>query len=110
MSDKNNPRTFYEELNVAGNQLVEKIESLIKEGNVRRLIIKDANGKTLVEMPLTIGVVVGTGLAWVAMPLAVVGAVAALVARVQVIIERYENPEDAEKEREEAAPSDRPTA
>jgi hypothetical protein len=93
-----NTRTFYEEISVAGNQLVERLEALIKQGNIRRLIIKDQNGKVLLEMPLTIGVVAGTGIAMMAFPLAVLGAVAAIVTRVQVIIERYEDPADAEKE------------
>lgn len=96
----NPPRTFYEEISVAGNQLVERIEEMIKQGNIRRLIIKDANGKVLLEMPLTVGVAAGAGLAYFAMPLAILGAVAALVARVQVVIERYENPSDAEKEQQ----------
>jgi hypothetical protein len=104
MTDQNkntqgNTRTFYEEVSVAGNQLVERLEAMIKEGNIRRLIIKDQTGKTLLEMPLTLGVVAGTGIAMMAFPIAVLGAVAALVTRVQVIIERYENPADAEKEK-----------
>jgi hypothetical protein len=53
-------------------------------------------------MPLTIGVAAGAGLAYFAMPLAILGTVAALVARVQVVLERYENPADAEKEQEPA--------
>src|SRR4051812_7062989 len=99
--DKNtqtNTRTFYEEVSVAGNQLVERLEAMIKQGNIRRLIIKDQTGKTLLEMPLTLGVVAGTTIAMMAFPLAVVGAVAAVVTKVQIIVERYENPADAEKE------------
>ncbi len=92
------PRTFFEELSIAGNQLVERIEGLIKEGNIRRLIIKDQNNRTLLEVPLTIGVVAGTALSYFAMPLAVLGTVAGLMAKVQVVIERYENPADAEKD------------
>ncbi|MEP7288843.1 MAG: DUF4342 domain-containing protein [Chloroflexota bacterium] len=98
MTDKNtqgSPRTFYEEISVAGNQLVERIEAMIKEGNIRRLILKDGNGRTILEIPLTLGVVAGTGLAYFALPLALIGAVAAYVAKVHVVIERYENPADA---------------
>ncbi len=97
-NSQGNPRTFYEEISIAGNQLVEQIEKMIKEGNIRRLIIKEPGGRTLLEIPLTLGVVAGTGLAWFALPLAVLGAVAAYVAKVQVVIERYENPADAAKE------------
>lgn len=92
------PRTFYEDISVAGNQLVEQVEKLIKEGNIRRLIVKDQNGRTLIEMPLTLGVVASAGVAMMAWPLAVIGALAALVTRVQIIVERYENPADAEKD------------
>src|SRR5215468_4420417 len=97
-NSQGNPRTFYEEISIAGNQLVEQIEKLIKEGNIRRLILKEPNGRTLLEIPLTIGVVAGTGLALYAMPLAIIAAVAAYVAKVQVVIERYENPADAAKD------------
>jgi hypothetical protein len=92
------PRTFYEEISLAGNQLVERLEAMIKEGNIRRVILKDVNGKTLLEMPLTLGVVAGVGVAAMAFPLAVLGAAAAFLARVQLIVERYENPADAERE------------
>src|SRR5262249_22825364 len=101
-----NPRTFTEELSIAGNQLVEKIEQLIKEGNIRRIILKEQGGRTLLEMPRTSGAVVGTGIAISAMPLAIIAAVAAYVAKVQVVIERYENPADAEKEKEAQPPAE----
>jgi DNA-binding Lrp family transcriptional regulator len=91
-------RTVAEELNVAGNQLLERVQELIKEGNIRRLILKDANDKTLIEMPLTLGVVAGAGVALFAPVLAAVGAVAALVTHVKIVIERYEDPTDAERE------------
>lgn len=95
---QNTPRSFSEEISVAGNQLIEKLQSLINEGNIRRLTIKDKDGRTLLEVPLTLGVVAGTGVAFFAPFLAAVGAIAALVAQVQVIVERYEDPADAEKE------------
>jgi hypothetical protein len=101
MTDKNPqeaPRSFYEEISVAGNQLVERINTLVNEGNIRRLIIKDNAGRTLLEVPLTLGVVAGTSVALFAPFLAAVGAIAALVAQVRIIVERYENPADAAKE------------
>jgi uncharacterized membrane protein len=101
MTDKNpqdSPRSFYEEINVAGNQLIERLNSLVQEGNIRRLIIKESNGRTLLEVPLTLGVVAGTGVAFFAPFLAAIGVIAALVAQVQIVIERYEDPADAAKE------------
>ena len=92
------PRSFYEEISVAGNQLVERLNALVAEGNIRRLIIKDSSGRTLLEVPLTLGVVAGTSVAFFAPFLAAIGAIAALVAQVQIVIERYENPDDAAKE------------
>jgi uncharacterized membrane protein len=103
MSDKNPqeaPRSFYEEISVAGNQLLERINTLVSEGNIRRLIIKDNTGRTLLEVPLTLGVVAGTSVALFAPFLAAVGAIAALVAQVRIVVERYENPADADKEQE----------
>ena len=95
------PHTFPEELSVAGNQLLDRLQTLLQEGNIRRLIIKDGNNdRTLIEVPLTLGVVAGAGLLVFIPPfLAAVGAIAALVANVRIVIERYENPEDAEKEK-----------
>lgn len=64
------------EFKVKGKELLQKIEDLIHEGNVRRIIIKDSNGKVFIEIPLTIGIV-GT----IAAPImAAVGALAGLVA------------------------------
>ena len=73
-----------EEFKVSGDELVEKVKQLIKEGNVRRIIIKNKDGKTLIEVPLTIGVI-GVVLAPV---LAAVGAIAALVTECSIVVER----------------------
>ncbi|MDX2775750.1 DUF4342 domain-containing protein [Streptomyces caniscabiei] len=73
-----------EEFSVNGEELLAKVKGLINEGNIRRLIIKGEDGKTLVEFPLTIGVV-GVVLA----PMfAAVGAIAALVAKCTIVVER----------------------
>lgn len=76
-----------EEFTVNGEELLAKVKSLINEGNIRRIIIKDEQGKTLVELPLTIGVV-GALLAPV---LAAVGAIAALVTKCTIIVERRDS-------------------
>ncbi len=82
MSDKKT----YEEFKISGDQLNAKVKQLIAEGNVRRLIIKDKDGKTIIEIPLTIGIV-GIVLAPV---LAAVGAIAALVTECTILVERTE--------------------
>jgi len=73
-----------ETFKVKGEDLIAKIKQLIKEGNVRRITIKDKQGKTLVVLPLTLGVV-GAVLAPV---LAAVGAIAALVTECTISVER----------------------
>jgi hypothetical protein len=93
------PRSFYEEFTVAGNQLVEKIKELLEAGNIRRLIIKDKTGKrTYLEIPLTLGVAAGAGLTVFAPFLAAVAGLATMLNQAQIVIERYEDPEDAQKE------------
>lgn len=77
-------KTTHEEFKVDGEDLIRKVKQLINEGNVRRIIIKTKDGKHLVELPLTIGVV-GAVLAPV---LAAVGAIAALVTECTIVVER----------------------
>lgn len=79
-----------EEFRVDGEDLLKKIKSLIKEGNIRRITIKNKESKTIIEIPLTIGVV-GTLL----LPtLAAVGAIAALVKECTITVEREVNKSD----------------
>jgi len=80
-------RVHTEEFNVNGEELLARIKKLIHEGNIRRIIIKDKEGKTVMEIPLTIGVV-GVLLA---PTLAALGAVAALVTEAMVVVEKVES-------------------
>jgi hypothetical protein len=74
----------FEELKVQAGELVDKVKELIHEGNVRRIIIKDESGHTFMELPLTVAAV-----GVVAVPvLAALGALAAMVAKFQVVVER----------------------
>ncbi len=76
--------SFYEEFKVRGKDLVEKIKSLVHEGNVRRIILKDEKGQTFLEIPLTVAAVGA-----IAVPLlAALGAIAALVANFTLVVER----------------------
>jgi hypothetical protein len=74
---------------VAGEELLKKIKELIHEGNVNRIIIKNEEGKTYLEIPVTIGVI-GTVLAPV---FAAVGALAALAARFSIEVVRADEKE-----------------
>jgi hypothetical protein len=77
---------FIEEVEILGRDLVDKVKSLLHEGNVQRIIVKDEHGNTFIEIPVTVAVI-GTILAPL---LAAVGALSALVAKVKVIIVRAE--------------------
>jgi hypothetical protein len=73
-----------EEFRVNGEELLAKIKELVHEGNIRRIIIKDKDGKILIEFPLTFGVV---GII-LAPTLAAVGAIAALVTEATIVVEK----------------------
>jgi hypothetical protein len=81
-----------ESFKVSGEDLFNKIKEIIKEGNARRIIIKNEKDEVIVEFPLTIGAV-GAVLAPV---LAAVGAIAALATKCTIIVEKKED-EDEEK-------------
>ncbi len=82
MNEKN--RT--EEFSVNGEELLARIKTLLHEGNIRRIIIRDKQGRTFMEIPLTVGVA-GVLLA---PTLAAVGALAALVSEAQIVVEKAE--------------------
>lgn len=76
--------TKKEEFKVSGEDVVKTVKNLIKEGNIRRLSIKNEEGKTVIEIPLTVGVVGALLLP----TLAAVGAIAALVTKCTIVVER----------------------
>lgn len=73
-----------EEFKVSGSAVIKKIKELIAEGNIRRIIIKNEEGKVLMEFPLTVAVV-GTVVAPI---LAAVGALTALVSNCTIVVEK----------------------
>jgi hypothetical protein len=77
------------EFRVSGEDLLKKVRDLIREGNIRRIIIQDEQGKTYLEIPLTFGVV-GVVLApiWAA-----IGALAAMAANFKIRIVKREDPD-----------------
>ena len=77
---------FVEEIQVLGRDLVDKVRSLIHEGNVQRIIVKDEHGNTFVEIPVTVAAVSVI----LAPLLAALGAISALVARFTVVVVRSE--------------------
>lgn len=75
-----------EEFRVNGEEILTKVKELIREGNIRSIIIKNDDGKTLINIPLTVGVV-GTV---IAPQLAAIGAIAALLSHGTIVIEKEE--------------------
>ncbi len=76
--------TTTQKIDVKSGHLVEKVKDLLHEGNVRRIIIKDSDGKTVMEVPVTLGVV---GF-FVAPTMAAIGTLAALAADYSIEVER----------------------
>jgi len=79
-------RTRTEEIKLDGGKVLDKIKELIHQGNIRRIILKNEDGKTLIEIPLTLGLV-GAALLPV---FAAVGALAAVVTRMVIVVEKTE--------------------
>ena len=82
-------KTFFEEIKVLGHELADKVKALIHEGNVRRIIIKNEQGHTFVEIPVTVAAV-GAVFAPV---LAAVGALAAMAAKFTIVVGKAKEPE-----------------
>ena len=85
-----------EEFKVSGSDILDTVKRVIAEGNARRIIIKNEAGNTLIEFPVTIGAI-GVLIAPV---LAAVGAIAALVTKCTIVVERRDDmpPKDVPKE------------
>ena len=73
-----------EEFKIDGKEVTDKVKQLIKEGNVRRIIIKNSSGKSLIEIPVTVGVIGAVFLP----TLAAIGALAALLTKCTLVVER----------------------
>ncbi|MEO8026644.1 MAG: DUF4342 domain-containing protein [Bryobacteraceae bacterium] len=96
---------FVEEIQVLGRDLVDKVGTLVHDGNVNRIIIKDEKGNTFVEIPVTVAAV---GAVFAPL-LAAVGAIAALVARFTIVVERSSpqpGPEDTPADKSSSPSSD----
>lgn len=102
-------RTFTEEIEVMGNQLIEQVKELLAQGNVRQLRIKTSDGDIVLETPLTYGVVAGGAVALAAPWLAILGAIAAFVTHVNVEVVREVDDPDADETRPADA-ADNPSA
>ena len=83
-----------ERVTVAGHDLIGFLKNAIAEGNVRRLVVRKADGTPLLDIPLTAGVAVGGVFTLLAPFLAALGAIAALFSKVQVDVQRNIEPRE----------------
>ena len=88
MKSPQRAKPIVEKIEVAGDQLVTKVNELLQDINARRVVIKDQRGQELLSLPLNVSVVAGGLLSLASPVLAAVGALAALVARVHLEVER----------------------
>ncbi len=84
---KEGENSTHESFKVSGDELLDKIKEIIREGNARRIIIKNDKDITIMEFPLTVGAI-GAVLAPV---FAAVGALAALASHCTIVVEKKEN-------------------
>jgi len=99
----------FEEIKVSGETVVSKVKEIIREGNIRRIIIKNEEGETLLEIPMTLGVVG----ALLAPTFAALGAVGALIANLRITVEKVNTGTDlvvAEKPKKKAKKKTKKTA
>ena len=89
---KNSWKTFTEEIEVAGQHLVDEVNRLLAEGNVRKLEIRSEQGDVYLSLPLTAGAVAGGVVVLAAPWLAVIAAIAGLASKVKLEIVRIEPP------------------
>ena len=93
-------RVRKEEFRVRGDAVIAKIKEILHEGNIRRITIQNEEGNTLIEIPLTIGVV-----GFLLLPVwAAIGAIAALAANLNIVVEKIEpTPGDSTTQQDDAS-------
>lgn len=104
MPNSDEPNISFENIKVKSGQLKDKVREIIEEGTARRVIIQK-DGRTLLEFPLAIGLGGAAAAILLHAPLTAVGAIAALVTDVQIIIER-ETPQIEPDDLDSSKPED----
>lgn len=95
---KNSDRSWIEEIEVAGEQLVEQVKKLAADAQVRRIKIYEPDGDIAVDIPLTVGAIAGGAVAIAAPVLAVIGALAAFVTKVKIEVVREEEKDETSED------------
>lgn len=87
MPEESKEKSRTEEFKVSGDSLLSKIREIVHEGNIRRITIKNEEGQSLIEIPLTLGVIGAVLLpVWAA-----IGAIAALAVNFRIVVEKVED-------------------
>jgi hypothetical protein len=85
---------LFEEITTTGKELLEKVKELVSEGNIRRIVLKNAKGKTLLEVPLSFGVV-SMGAAYALAPfLSALSFFALFLNDCSIVVERFDGKSD----------------
>lgn len=98
MESSNSRKTFTQEVKGTISEIISQVKKLIKEGNARRVIIEDKNGKVLFQTQLTIGVGGAAVLTTIAPVVSAISMFALFMNDVKIIVERYENGDEYEVE------------
>ena len=83
-----------EEFVLSGDKVISKIKELVRESSVRRISLKNAEGTTLIEIPMTVGVAGAVAGVLLAPVWAAIGAIAAMVAQLKIVVERIEDEDE----------------
>lgn len=96
MKSSSSTKTFTEEIQGTASEVISQIRKLIKEGNARRIMIKNKKGKILFQSQLTVGLAGSTVIAVMAPVISAIGMFALFINDVKIIVERYPAEEDGE--------------
>ena len=102
---KSSWKTFTEEIEVAGQHLVDEVNRLLAEGNVRKLEIRSEQGDVYLSVPLTAGAVAGGVVALAAPWVAVIAAIAGLLSKVKLEIVRTNPPDTPSADPDDIPPT-----
>lgn len=94
-------QTIFEEIHINSKDLLKRVKKLIKEGNIRRLIIKNKKGDVLLEMPLTMGAASIGGMMILTPYLAAISFIALMATEATILVERDKHADENEVEAEE---------
>ena len=81
-------KTTVEEFQINGSAVFDKIKALLQQGNIRRIVIKNEDGKKLFELSLTMGVAAGLVATLIAPLFIALGFVGMLAARLTIVVEK----------------------